>query len=129
MFRKQSANGDDQPVDPNERSPQLGLKWKDVQVLSELVKHGVDLLEPRHVIYFLYFPSREAASAALAEAGRTNMVGEISEPLDDHPDTWGLVLQGHEIVLAPDWVRQIDDELQALADKLGGEYDGWEAAL
>jgi len=26
-------------------------------------------------------------------------------------------------------VRQIDDELQALADKLGGEYDGWEAAL
>jgi len=94
MFRKQSANGDDQPVDPNDRSPQLGLKWKDVQVLTELVKHGADLLKPRHVIYFLYFPSREAASVALAEAGRTSLSGEISEPLDDHPDSWAWYYKG-----------------------------------
>ena len=42
---------DDEPVDMNERSPQLGLKYKDLMVLDQLMKSGADLTASRHVIY------------------------------------------------------------------------------
>ena len=41
--------GDDQPVDPNERSPQLGLKYNDLMVLDQLMKSGADLTATRPV--------------------------------------------------------------------------------
>jgi hypothetical protein len=39
--------------------------------------------------YYLYFPSQEIVSAALAEAcGRIGrLTGEVREPLDEFPDT------------------------------------------
>jgi hypothetical protein len=39
---------DDEPVDMNERSPQLGLKYKDLMVLDQLMKSGADLTASRH---------------------------------------------------------------------------------
>jgi hypothetical protein len=33
-----SRKRDDEPVDMNERSPQLGLKYKDLAVLDQLMK-------------------------------------------------------------------------------------------
>jgi hypothetical protein len=129
MFGKRTERKDRAPVDPNERSPQLGLKWKDVQVLGELIRHGADLSRPRHVTYYLYFPGRDIAASALTEAAQPWLIGEVRQPPDGHPDIWGLILQGHAIVLSPDWVRRIDDQLQALADRFGGDYDGWEASV
>jgi len=39
IFRRR----DDEPADMNERSPQLGLKYKDLAVLGQLMKSGADL--------------------------------------------------------------------------------------
>jgi hypothetical protein len=47
LFRRKR---DDEPVDMNARSPQLGVKYKDLMVLDQLVKNGADLSASRHVI-------------------------------------------------------------------------------
>jgi hypothetical protein len=67
LFRKKS---DDEAVDMNERSPQLGVRYKDLMVLDQLVKNGADLSASRHVIYYSYAPSEEVARAMGREADR-----------------------------------------------------------
>ena len=58
LFRKRR---DDEPVDMNGRSPRLGVRYKGLAVLDQLVKNGADLSESRHVIYYSYAPSEETA--------------------------------------------------------------------
>ena len=67
LFRRRR---DDEPVDMNERSPQLGIKYKDLAVLDQLMKNGADLTKPRHVLYYSYAPSASVAQAMGHEAGR-----------------------------------------------------------
>ena len=62
LFRKKS-NRDDGSADPQERSPQLGLKFKDLAVMGSLIDAGADLTEPRHVLYFLYFAEPRSRDA------------------------------------------------------------------
>lgn len=116
------------PPDPNERSPRLGLKNKDLRVLEQLIKVGADLTRPRHVVYYLYFPSEHDARAALAGARQTGLHAAVHAPPNRNPDRWPLICQRNDIILSPDFVRGIDDQLQALADQYNGDYDGWEAA-
>jgi hypothetical protein len=82
--RKKNA---DEPVDLEARSPQTGLKYRDIQLLGQMMSQGADLNQPRHTLYYLYFDTREAAAAGAVEV------------------------------------------FQGLADRLGGECDGWEAAV
>jgi Regulator of ribonuclease activity B len=119
--------GDDEPVDPNERSPQLGLKYKDLMVLDQLMKSGADLTATRHVIYHSYAPSKEVAQAMEGEAAEAGWRAEVREPLPDFPDQWGVVCERHAVT-SPDFVREADDFFQDLADRYGAEYDGWEAS-
>lgn len=119
--------GDDEPVDPNERSPQLGLKYKDLMVLDQLMKSGADLTATRHVIYYSYAPSKEVAQAMEGEAAEAGWRAEVREPLPDFPDQWGVVCERHAVT-SPDFVREADDFFQDLADRHGAEYDGWEAS-
>jgi hypothetical protein len=119
--------GDDEPVDPNERSPQLGLKYKDLMVLDQLMKSGADLTASRHVIYYSYAPSKEVAQAMEGEAAEAGWKPEVREPLPDFPDQWGVVCERHAVT-SPDFVREADDFFQDLADRHGAEYDGWEAS-
>jgi hypothetical protein len=95
----------------------------------QLRKVGADLTQPRHVQYFLYFPTEEAARTALPEAAKTGLDVEIREPFEALPDKWLLRCQGSAVVLHPHFVRWIDDQLQGIADQHGGVYDGWEAAV
>lgn len=119
--------GDDEPVDPNERSPQLGLKYKDLMVLDQLMKSGADLTASRHVIYYSHAPSKEVAQAMEGAAAEAGWKPEVREPLPDFPDQWGVVCERHAVT-SPDFVREADDFFQALADRHGAEYDGWEAS-
>ena len=119
--------GDDEPVDPNERSPQLGLKYKDLMVLDQLMKSGADLTATRHVIYYSYAPSKEVAQAMEGEAAEAGWRAEVREPLPDFPDQWGVVCERHAVT-SPDFVREADSFFQDLADRHGAEYDGWEAS-
>lgn len=115
-------------VDPNERSPQLGLKYGDLMVLDQLRKAGADLRNPRHVLYYLYFKDRDAAEAASREAANRDFDVKVREPLPEYPDDWSLVCELHDKVLGFDDVRGNTDFFDALAETHGGVFDGWEAS-
>ena len=124
LFRRKS---DDEPVDMNERSPRLGVKYKDLMVLDQLVKNGADLTASRHVVYYSYAPSEEVARAMGREAEAAGWTAEIREPLPNFPHQWGVVCERHAVT-SPDFVREADDFFQQLADRHDAEYDGWEAS-
>ena len=124
LFRRKR---DEEPVDPNERSPQLGLRYKDLMVLDQLMKSGADLTATRHVLYYSYAPSQEVAQAMGREAREAGWEPEVREPLPDFPGQWGVICEKHAVT-SPDFVRDADDFFQGLADRHGAEYDGWEAS-
>jgi hypothetical protein len=119
---------DDELVDPNERSPQLGVKYKDLAVLDQLMKNGADLKASRHVIYYSYAPSEEVAQAMGREAETKGFAVNVREPLPDYPPQWGVICEIHAVT-SPDFVRDSDDFFQGLADRHGAEFDGWEASV
>jgi Regulator of ribonuclease activity B len=125
LFRRKR---DDEPVDMNERSPQLGLRFKDLAVLGQLMEKGADLSQPRHVVYYSYAPDRAVAQVIANEAEASGYGAAIREPLPDFPDQWRVICEVHAIT-SPDFVRDADDFFQGLADRHGAEYDGWEASL
>ena len=119
---------DDEPVDLNERSPELGLRFKDLAVLGSLMDAGADLSQPRHVIYYLYAPTKEMAEDMAREAVGKDFTATVREPLPESPRQWGVVCETHAVT-SPDFVRAADDLFQGLADRHSAEYDGWEASL
>ena len=125
LFRKN--NRDDKPVDMNERSPQLGVKYKDLMVLDQLRKNGADLSASRHVVYYSYAPTELVAQAMAREAEEQHFTVVIREPLPEFPDQWSLVCEMYAVT-SPDFVRESDDFFQSLADRHGALFDGWEAA-
>ena len=119
---------DDEPVNMEERSPQLGVKFKDLAVLGSLVDSGADLTQSRHVVYYSYAPSEAVAQAMGREAEMDYWTAEIREPLPEFPGKWAVVCEKHAVT-SPDFVREADDFFQGLADRHGAEYDGWEASV
>ena len=125
LFRKK---GDDEPVDMNQRSPELGLRYKDLAVLHQLMQNGAKLTEPRHVIYYSYAPSEDVANAMTHEAEQKGYEAAVREPLPQQPGQWSVVCETHGVT-SPDFVRDADDFFQSLADRHAAEYDGWEASV
>jgi hypothetical protein len=128
LFSRRSKS-DDEPVDPNERSPQLGLKYKDLAVLGSLMDAGADLTQHRHVVFYLYFTDQASADRAGDVASGQGYTSDVRTPLPEYPGDWTLVCERHDTVTSPDFVRDADDFFQALADTHGGDYDGWEASV
>ena len=129
MFLFRRKKKDDEPVDMNERSPQTGLKYKDIVILGEMVKQGADLTKPRHALYYLYFDDPEKVSSAADEGRAAGYKCELREPLPAYPGQWSVVCERPDALLDIDGVRAADDLFQGIADRLGGEFDGWEAAV
>jgi Regulator of ribonuclease activity B len=125
LFRKRR---DEEPVDMEARSPQLGVKYKDLAVLDQLMKAGADLSQTRHVIFYSYATSEEVARAMRGEAEASGYAATVREPLPDSPGQWCLICET-EAVTSPDFVREADDFFQDLADRHAAEYDGWEASV
>jgi hypothetical protein len=119
---------DDEPVDPNERSPQLGIKYKDLAVLGQLMKSGADLTQSRHVIFYSYAPSEPVAQAMAREAETKGFDAATREAPSQLPGQWSVISE-IDAVTSPEFVRDADDFFQELADRHGAEYDGWEASL
>jgi hypothetical protein len=127
LFRRKKK--DDEPVDLNARSPETGLKYKDIALLGEMMKGGADLSVPRHALYYLYFGSREAAEAGAVPAQAAGYACNVRDPLPGYPGQWSLVCERPDAVLDIDGVRGADDLFQGIADQHDGEFDGWEAAM
>ena len=120
---------DDEPLDMEARSPELGIKYKDVSLLGLMVEQGADLSEPRHALYYLYFGSEDVATAAADEGRTAGYACEVSESGSDSKAQWLVLCQRPDALLSVDGVRKADDLFQGIADRHGGEFDGWEAAV
>ncbi len=127
LFRRKKT--DDEVIDLDERSEVSGLRYKDILLMGEMVKGGADLNQPRHALYYLYLPSQGTAGQAAERATAAGYRADVREPLPQNPDQWCVVSERDDAVLDVDGVRSADDLFQGIADDLGGEFDGWEAAL
>ena len=126
LFRRKKK--DDEPVDMEARSPETGLKYKDIALLGQMLKLGADLNAPRHALYYLDFGTREAAEAGALEGRAADYTCEVRDPLPAFPGQWSLVCERPDAVLNVPGVLGADDLFQGIADRNGGEFDGWEAA-
>ncbi len=129
MFLFKRKKQDEELVDLNARSPETGLKYKDIALLGQMIKGGANLRAPRHALYYLYFGSREAAEAGAVEGRAGGYSCEVRDPLPAYPGQWSLVCERPDAVLDIDGVRGADDLFEGIADAHSGEFDGWEAAM
>lgn len=123
---KRSRNDE---VDPDERSPQLGIRYKDLMVVEQLVKAGADLSEPRHWIYYLYLPTGPLAVQAADDVRAAGWAAEARPSADETSTQWCVVAEQHDVVFTPAFLIDADNLFQEIADRLGGDYDGWEASV
>ena len=127
LFKRR--NKDEEPVDMEARSPETGLKWKDIALLGQMIKQGATLRLPRHALYYLYFDAREAAETGAVDGRAAGYTCDVRDPLPAHPGQWSLVCERPDAVLDVPGVKAADDLFQGIADRLGGQFDGWEAAV
>jgi hypothetical protein len=127
LFRRKKQQ-DEEPVDPNARSPQLGVKYKDLAVMGQLMQQGANLKLPRHALYYLYFSDRASAEAGSSDAEAAGYTCEVRDPIPESAGQWSLVCQRDDAVLDPPGVIAADELFQGIADRHGADFDGWEAA-
>jgi hypothetical protein len=93
------------------------------QALSALRSRGADLGKPATISYLLSFETRAAAESAARDLPSA-WVTEIKEFPDQH--RWGCQVAIRMIPVAAELSTQAQ-ELEAIAMRHGGEYEGWEA--
>lgn len=125
LFRRRRQES----VDPDDRSPQTGLKYKDLMVMAQLIEAGADMTQPRHALYFSYFPDQTTAETAGAATEALGFQWSVRKPIPEYPDQWPLVCELHDVVLDIDRVRDNTDYFEALAVEHSGNFDGWEASV
>jgi len=94
------------------------------QALAALKKRGADLTKPTTVTYLLTFDSREAAESAARDMPAA-WAGQIEEVPGQH--RWAFKA-ARKMVPAPADLSTQAQELEAIAMRHGGEYEGWDAA-
>ncbi|MCA9076348.1 MAG: ribonuclease E inhibitor RraB [Planctomycetaceae bacterium] len=108
----------------------------DRRVLAAMASHGADLTKPAHTIHYLYFESMSDANQAAEElksAGYKNIRTHRSPATS----LWQRIFGPHqysciaEIHAVPEEaaVFATTDRMTALAERYGGDYDGWEASI
>jgi regulator of RNase E activity RraB len=99
----------------------------DDEVLADLQRHGSDLSAEHTLEYYLYFQNSTAASEARAALEASGF--KISRSGEAGRLNTFLVVAAISLVPERQHVIALSDQLEALALKFGGEYDGWEAAI
>jgi hypothetical protein len=104
----------------------IGSAAADSETLAALRAAGADLTKATEVNYYLYFPTQAQAERA-ADSARTPLFTTEVRPGADGK-SW-LCLATATMVPTEAAIRAATERLHALAISLGGEYDGWEAAV
>lgn len=97
----------------------------DAQVLEQLRDAGSDLTKPHPVQFFLYFPTEASAREAAGQIGELYQI--TVDRAADGPD-W-LVLAERSLVPTLSAFTEARERFEAVALRLGGEYDGWGAGV
>jgi len=100
----------------------------DRKVLAQLVEQGSDLSKPRHSIHYFYFEDEASARAAAGELERMDFGVSIGEKLDEdrEPQLWPVTAERRDVINR-DVIAALRGPLAEIAERHGGEYDGWEA--
>jgi hypothetical protein len=103
-------------------------QWmQDRRIVETLESHG-DELAPRRVDHWAYFPAAPARDAFVADARRDGFALERAS--DDAGEELGFgaqVFRDDSVEL--DDVHEVVMTLFELAERHGGDYDGWETAV
>jgi regulator of RNase E activity RraB len=109
-------------------SPEDHQRIKNRHVIEALEKHGDPLKVPRPVMHWAYFDSRDNRSKFIAQAVRDGFKLVDESKSDDSKLRYGATLERIDQV---DWdsINDVTLELFRMAQKAGGEYDGWETSV
>jgi hypothetical protein len=91
----------------------------------EKAKKGLGESKPDFLDHYLYFPKKPDAQKAAARLREKGWTVEVKKGGDG--ENW-LTLAKQPAPIEED-IEEIREELERLADDLGGEYDGWGAAV
>jgi Regulator of ribonuclease activity B len=94
--------------------------------LRQLTAAGADLAKPTDVVNYLYLPDERRAQEAGAELRLAGYSVEVQPAATGV--NW-LALARIDLVPSVENVRLLRERFERLAAKLGGEFDGWEAAV
>lgn len=94
----------------------------DLQVLRQLEAAGSDLSKEHLIEFFLYFPTEAEARAAAGEIAADDFDAVVEPAASD-----GLWLCFARKSMVPDHQLLVDigATFESIADRYGGEYDGW----
>jgi len=119
-LRRKHARKNEAPAAP------IGSLEADRQTLGALRDAGADLTKPTEVNFYLYFPTQAAATRAASQAQTPELPARVMPAADGK--AWLCFVSG-TMVPSESAIRAASARLQAVANALGGDYDGWEAAV
>jgi hypothetical protein len=112
---------------PRTQNPeQLALCDLDAATIQQLERAGADLSQPRETLHYLYVGTHQDADRAkkmLARPGRSVETRPVASG-----SGW-LVLLKTDMVARLEAIHGLRTEIEAAAAQVGGDYDGWEAAV
>jgi len=100
----------------------------DQSVLRNLQNAGDNLTKPRQVDHWLYFPTKAKRKECRIELTKSNF--KIENEVNNKEGNLPFSLQISRIDYVDiDSIYPITSKLRVLAQKYGGEYDGWETSV
>ena len=94
--------------------------------LDQLEKAGANLGRGRETVHYLYLPTQQAAERVAHDLAREDRQIETRPAATG--SSWLVLLKQH-VVVSEESIAALRGEFESAASALGGEYDGWEAAV
>jgi tetratricopeptide (TPR) repeat protein len=94
----------------------------DTKVIAELEATGSDLSIPHVLEFFLYFPAEDAVRAAAREIGAEGFV--VQDVFPTSSSDWACIAT-RRMVPEHGKLARIRARFNAIATRLGGQYEGW----
>jgi regulator of RNase E activity RraB len=101
----------------------------DQMVLSRLEEMRSDLSKPRHSIHYFYFEDEPNAEAAAKELKKMGFNAATCELLETSNGLKWPVKAEQISVINEDVINALRGPLTEIAERHGGDYDGWEAQI
>jgi len=98
----------------------------DELTLQQLAKAGGDLAKPTEIVNYLYLPDETRAKQAGAELSQAGYRVEVRSAATG--PNW-LALAKIDLVPSDENIEMLRVRFESIATRLGGDYDGWEAAV
>ena len=102
--------------------------YLDDRVLHQLREMGDSLQVPRNVDHWLYFPDQESREQFVQRVEQHGFQVKTQRDDAEHVLPFELVVH-HTIPMEAATVHQATLRLLTLAEKHGGQYDGWETSI